>query len=236
MEFITNLTQGQILIIGLLAFFCTLVFPRLLRNRRRVRREFSHRRLHRLPEPEAEKKAPYTHNGGRGEIEALLVKLKPYAKMNGMRIVFPGMVKYDGQAARSTMLLVGRFGVLAIRCCGFGGKITVGSGKTDWTQLMNQETRRLDNPIQVIEEDCALIEHALEERELGSVQVLGATVFTRKDIVLNAPVDCGVYKQGEFLEWLYQNEELVEDRGLDVPLATQLLVDLVKCPRSGTMR
>lgn len=234
MEFITDLTQGQILIIGLLAFFCTLVFPRLLRNRRRARREFSHRRLHRPPE--AEQKAPYTHNGGRGEIEALLVKLKPYARMNGMRIVFPGMVKYDGQAARSTMLLVGRFGVLAIRCCGFGGRITAGSGKTGWTQLMNQETRRLDNPIQVMEEDCALLGQALEARGFGTVQVLGATVFTRKDLVLNAPADRGVYKQGEFLEWLYQNEALVEDRGLDVPLATQLLVDLVKCPQPGAMK
>lgn len=230
MEFITNLTQGQVLIICLLAFICTLVFPRLLRNKRRTKREFLRRRLRRLPDPEPEKKPKdeYTHNGSRGEIESLLVKLKPYARLNGMRIVFPGMIKHEGSTAQSTMLLVGRFGVLAIRCCGFGGRITAGKGKEAWTQTMNQEIRGLDNPLQVMAADRALIERALKAQGFGAVQVLGATVFTRKHVILDTPVDCGVYKQGEFLEWLYQNETLLEDRGLDVPQTARALVELVK--------
>ncbi|MCI8423155.1 MAG: NERD domain-containing protein [Lawsonibacter sp.] len=234
MDFITNLTQGQVLLICLLAFLCTLAFPRLLRNKRQAKQEFLYRRLGRLPVPKQEKKQkdPYTHNGGRGEIEALLVKLKPYAKLNGMRIVFPGTVKYNGRTAQSTMLLVGRFGVLAIRCCGFGGRITADGGEEGWTQWMNQKTRRLKDPLQVMEEDCTQIRSALEALHFGPVQVLGATVFTRRDVILDTPMDCGVYKQGEFLEWLYQSKALLEDNGLDVTLATQSLVDLVRKPKA----
>lgn len=231
LDVLTNLTQGQVLLICLVAFAATLIFPRLIRMRKLARLRYEKLRQGKpltAKDMEWEKRQPYTHNGRRSEIEELLVKLKPFAKLNGMRIVFPGMVKHGGKCARSTMLLVGKFGILAIHCYGFGGRISVSSSGASWTQQINGKQRRLDNPVQIMQEDRALISGALSERGFDGIAIRSAAVFTCNDVVLMTGKVRHVYDRKEFLNWVLNETELLKDQHVDVEAVTKTLVALVK--------
>jgi len=173
-----------------------------------------------------EKRRPFTHNGGKGEIEELVVKLKGYARSNGMRIVFPGMVRDGDGRGKSTLLLVGRFGILMIFCYGFGGEITW--EKQGWFQTMNGQRRQIPDPLEAIESDRALISRVLEANGCQVPLLKGAAVFTRKDVLLMAKAPNKVFTRQAFLEWVGNQRELLADNGVEVPALTELLVRLVK--------
>ena len=226
---LTNLTNGQIMAIGIVAFLCTLIFPRLIRKRRMMRLMLEKRRAgERLTyqDLEWEKRRPFTHNANKGEIEELVVKLKGYARSNGMRIVFPGMVRDGDRRGKATLLLVGRFGVLMIFCYGFGGEITW--EKRGWFQTMNGQRREIPDPLGAIDADMALLTKVLGENGYSDIHLSGAAVYTRKDVLLMAKAPNKVFTRQEFLEWVGNRPALLEDNGVDVAELSATLVRLVR--------
>ena len=227
---LTNLTNGQVMAIGIAAFLATLIFPRLIRNRRMTRLMLEKKKAGKRLTPgdlDWEKRRPYTHNGGKGEIEELAAKLKGYARSNGMRIVFPGMVRDGDRRGRATLLLVGRFGVHMIFCYGFGGEISRDKKKR-WHQTMNGQVRDIPDPVAVIDEEKALLDRVLAENGFPGLEISGAAVYTRKDVLLMADVPGLVFTRQEYLEWVGGQGDFLIDRGVNVTELTETLVRLVK--------
>ena len=235
-QVLTNLTNGQVMAIGIAAFLCTLIFPRLIRRRRMARLLLEKKKAgERLTRQDLawEKRRPFTHNAGKGEIEELVVSLKGFARSNGMRIVFPGMVRDGDARASATLLLVGRFGIMMIFCYGFGGEISRDK-KGRWVQTMNGQTRFIPDPLAAIEADRALIGRVLARCGWPDVRLDGAAVYTRKDVLLMSGVKGSVFTRQEFLEWVGSRADLLEDKGIDVVALSGQLVKLVRPPEEGS--
>ena len=126
METTQSLSNGELLLICLAVFAAVLIFPRLLRRRRIQKQVWEKRQKGEAIRPEdftGKQKLFHTHNGKASEIEQFLAALKSHASRHGMKIVFPGNFLCNNTVSPSSMILVGRFGLLVIRCYGFGGHI-----------------------------------------------------------------------------------------------------------------
>ena len=128
------------------------------------------------------KKAPRSKNGRKSEIDWLVSKLLPLAKERQMKIVYPCMFTYQGEACHYTCLLAGPTGVWGIRAYGFGGSIHPSSGSGSWTQQMNGKSRTFSNPMHAMEQDARVLKKVFADADLGSIPITSAAVFTHDPV------------------------------------------------------
>ncbi len=203
MKSLENLTNGEMILICLIVFAAVLLFPRLMK-RRRIMKQVYKKKSQGLPiTPEdftGKTKLPYSHNGGRREVEELLSKLKTYAFKHEMKVIFPGGFCIQEETSPTTMILAGSFGLLLIRCYGFGGHIYREKGR--WMQNMNEQIKEIPNPEESMKKEKNLMVLALDRSEFKGTPVYAASVFTRQNILLSQPPSCHVFTRTEFMEWL----------------------------------
>ena len=231
MESIKNLSNGEILSLCVLIFIGILIFPRLMRRRRIAKTIYAKKRRGEALSPEdfsGKTKLLLSHNAPHTEVEELLVKLKKYAFKHNMKIVFPGSIRIQQQISPTTMILVGSFGILLIRCYGFGGHIFVDPDSGNWKQQMNEQQKEIPSPLLSMEKERGLMETALKEQNLPQAPIFTASVFTRRDVLLNVPTSLHVFDRVSFLQWLKEDPLFFEDRSLSVSEITRTLVELVR--------
>ncbi|MCI8512550.1 MAG: hypothetical protein HFE83_11250 [Lachnospiraceae bacterium] len=231
MDFLSNMTNKDIMLIGLLAFACVLIFPNLIRRRRIQKQIFEKKKKGEPIRPEdftPGAKLFYTHNANPSEIEEFLAKLKTHAFKHEMKIVFPGSISFQGKKSPTTMILVGRFGLLLIRCYGFGGHIYTEHGKSDWYQNMNEAIKEIPNPVRSMQEEKALMSDLLKKTEFARAAVFCASVFTRPNVILSAPTDSNVYDRRGFFEWLESAPLFEKDAQIPVKKLADFLAEAVK--------
>ena len=226
-----DLTNGEIMAICLIAFVAVLVIPNLMRRKRIIRQVFEKKKKGESIRPEdfkGKQKLFFTHNAKSSEIEEFLVKLKTFAFKYEMKIVFPGNFHYQGTTSPTTLILVGRFGLLLIRCYGFGGHIyTEGKGKR-WLQNMNETIKEITNPIESMKNEKNLMRQALQGTEYRNTLIETASVFTRQNIIMSVPDNCHVFDRNGFMEWVGEDEHFKRDNKVSVRPLTDYLVGLVK--------
>lgn len=231
MELLNNLTNGELLLICLALFLSVLVFPRLIRKRKIRKKIYSRKLQGQTVTPDTfsgKTKLFFTHNGASNEVEELLVKLKTFAFKHEMKIVYPGCFKYHDTISPTTLILAGRFGVLLIRCYGFGGHVYVDPDSGQWMQNMNNDIKVIPSPVQSMDNEVQLMRAALEQTEFAHTEVYAASVFTRQGIVLGSPKGCNVFDRSGFMDWLETDQIFPSDKHIPVKKISEYLVELVK--------
>ncbi len=231
MKALGTMTNGKLMLICLIIFAAVLIFPRLMRRKRIAKQVFESRKKGKTLTPkdfQGKQKLFYTHNAKSSEIEELLVKLKSYALKRNMKIVFPGCFRHEGQTSQTTMILAGPFGLLLIRCYGFGGHIYTDPAGHTFFQNMNETVREIPNPIQSMEQEKSLMRRALSQTEFQTIPIHTASVFTRKGIILSVPGDSRIFNRNELFTWLGEDSRFAQDNQVKVTCLVELLVGLVK--------
>ena len=226
-----SLTNGDIMIIGVIAFLAMMIFPNLIRRKRIQKTIFEKQKKGEEIRPEdfkGKQKLFFTHNAQSSEIEEFLVKLKTFAFKYNMKIVFPGNFRYQGEVSPTTLILVGPFGLLLIRCYGFGGHIYTEDDGKRWLQNMNETVKEITDPIRSMKEEKALMHRALENTEFKDTVVYTASVFTRQNIILSVPDGCRVFDRNGLIDWLESDGDFEKDNHVPVRKLTDWLVGLVK--------
>lgn len=231
MEAFTTMTNGELMAICLVVFAAVLIFPRLLQRRRIAKQILESKKLGKMLTPEdfqGKQRLFYTHNGRASEIEELLVKVKTYAFKRGMKIVFPGNIHYQDQISPTTMILVGSFGLLLIRCYGFGGHIYLDETGEKFLQNMNKTIREIPSPIQSMFHEKALLRQALNQTDFQTTPIYTASVFTRSGTILSVPEAALVFDRSGFLSWLKTSPRFACDNQVETARLAELLVKMVK--------
>lgn len=236
MGFLEHMTNGELMILCLLVFAAVLIFPRLMRRRRILKQVWESQKKGETLLPEdfkGKQKLFYTHNAKSTEIEELLVKIKTYAFKHEMKIVFPGNFHYKDQISPTTMILVGPFGLLLLRCYGFGGHIYLEPKTRKFMQNMNETVREITNPIRSMELEKELMQLVLAQTEFRELPIYTASVFTRQGIILSVPEDSRIFDRNGLLHWLENDSYFKKDNQIPVRRLADYLVNLVKEGKSA---
>lgn len=227
----TNYTNGELLMICLVIFLAVLIFPRLIRRRRinKLIFEKKSKNAQILPDDFADgTKLFYSHNARHNEVEELAAKLKSFAAKNGMKLIIPGSFQYGGSISPTTMILAGRFGLLLIRCYGFGGHIYTSSDQKKWMQNMNEQIRVIPNPIESMKQEKSLMERLLRENGYSGTAVHTVSVFTKGGVILSVTKPCRVFDRPGFVRWIQEEAFLRSNHNIDVKEMTDMLVENIK--------
>ncbi len=226
-----NYTNGELLMICLVIFLAVLIFPRLIRRRRINKLIFEKKSKNAQLLPEdfvGNTKLFYSHNAKHNEVEELASKLKTFAVKFEMKLILPGSFKADGCISPTTMILAGKFGLLLIRCYGFGGHIYTSPDQKKWMQNMNQQIHDIPNPIESMKQEKTLMEKLLKEVGYSGVHVYTASVFTKNDVILSIAKPYRVFDRTEFIHWLQEESFLHADHRVAVRELTNILVENIK--------
>ncbi len=226
-----NYTNGELLMICLVIFLAVLIFPRLIR-RRRINKLIFEKKLKNarlLPEDfVGNTRLFYSHNARHNEVEELAARLKTFAVKYEMKLILPGSFRADGCISPTTMILAGRFGLLLIRCYGFGGHIYTSPDQKKWMQNMNQQIRDIPNPVESMKQEKSLMEKLLKGTEYSGINVHTASVFTKNDVILSITKPCRVFDRTGFIHWLQEESFFHADHHVAVRKLTNMLVENIK--------
>lgn len=228
---IENYTNGELMLICIVIFLAVLIFPRLIRRRRINKLIFEKKSKGARIVPEdfaGDTKLFYSHNAKHNEVEELAARLKTFAFKYEMKLVLPGNFKSDGAISPTTMILVGKFGLLLIRCYGFGGHIYTSQDLRKWMQNMNEQIRDIPNPIDSMKKEKSMMDKLLAEAGFGGTDVYTASVFTKNDVILSTAKPCRVYDRAGFMNWVQEDSTILSDRDVKVREITDMLVENIK--------
>ena len=154
--------------------------------------------------------------------EAVLRQLRRYAATNEFRVVEPVRIENSKASADLDALLVGWFGVLGVKCLGYGGTIYGQSSDAEWVQEMNGQRRMFANPLKRAEQSARAVRQALFEAKIKNVPVETVVVFTGKKTQLALPRSGGHYTIEQFSTYL-KSVHFEEDKKVEVePVAAAL--------------
>lgn len=228
----TQITPTQIGFIIILTVVLLLVVPVLQRHTGKDATELlfgiKRKNASRAQVP-APKKEPHISNGTKGELTAFVSQVLKYASRNGMNLVAPGTVEYQGKKARLTALLVAPGGITGIYCLGFGGTISPyntsapASLSRPWKQHANGQDTTFENPLKVCQEQYEIVHGALEDAGIMTDLKI-VTVFTNPRASLISAPD-SVFTKKAFINALYDDKEMKKG-SLDSHKVALMLADL----------
>lgn len=161
------------------------------------------------------------HKGAEGVVRAL----RRYAAARDFAVIAPVKLAGTKDAADLDALLVGWFGVLGVKCLGYGGEVYGGAGEAQWVQTENGGRRSFENPIDRAAKSARAVRDVLFEAKLKNVPVETAVVFTNRAAQLKLPRSTGHYTEKAFLEYL-RGPHFDEDKKVEVePVARALRGD-----------
>lgn len=228
---IVNLTNGQILALCILIFLAVLIFPYLIRRKKIQRKILEKYKKHEdiLPEDfDGKDKLPITHNSQKNEIEELVVSMKGYCFKHGMKIVFPGNIHCNNQTGVSTIIVTGSFGLLSVRCYGFGGHIYRDPRTHRYMQNMNGNIKEIIDPEKSMRDEKFFIRKFLNDTRFMNIPVYTSAVFTRSNVILSVPEHSHIYNRKNFKKWFETDPIFQKESKIDTYELTSLLVEAVK--------
>ena len=167
-------------------------------------------------------------NSKSSELYDVLAQLIRFAKRRRIKLVYPGYVYWKEEKSLSTAVFVGPFGLLALRCFGYGGRVGQAEHGYEWQQSMNGQLQSITNPVQAMEQDSRILRQALAQAGIRDVPVYTAAVYTQPQVQLNAPAGCNVFDRKGLKTWLDSTEILHREAGLDTDQLTETLKTLVQ--------
>lgn len=151
------------------------------------------------------------HHGADGIVRAV----RRYAAAEGCTVIAPVEVTGSRDTADLDLLLVGWFGVLGVKCIGWGGQIYGSAAEPQWTQVLGGERCTFDNPLTRAGKSERAVRDVLFAAKLKNVPVETAVVFTNKAAELNLPRSTGHYTEKTFLAYL-RSPHFEEDKKVEI--------------------
>lgn len=152
--------------------------------------------------------------------------LRRFAASNSFRFIAPAHLAREKADADLDAILIGYFGVLAVKALGYNGEIYGGPDEKSWTQIVEQNRRSFDNPITEAAADVRVIRDALLSTGLRQIPVEVVCVFTDDKAQLALPKSTGHYTVKTFKE-LLRKEKYMGDCGLDLDKVEKALRDSI---------
>lgn len=163
--------------------------------------------------PADKKKAAMPDDEHKGA-EAVVRAVRRFASSDDYAVIAPVRVQGSKDAADLDLLLVGWFGVLGVKCLGYGGEVYGSLDEEQWTQVLPQGRRTFENPMTRAGKSARAVRDALFAARLKNVPVETVVVFTNPGASLNLPRSTGHYTEKTFLAWLkgphFREEKKVE--------------------------
>lgn len=147
--------------------------------------------------------------------EAVVRQLRRYAAANDFKVISPVNIQGSKTSADLDALLVGWFGILGVKCLGYGGTVYGQAGDEEWVQDMAGQRRIFKNPLRRAEESARAVRDVLFGAKIKSVPVETIVVFTGKKTELALPRSCGHYTLDQFSSYL-KSAHFEEDKKVDV--------------------
>lgn len=195
---------------GLLAFALTMYIIGLYRQDRPKTGAAGGKKKAEMPDDE--------HKGAESVVRAV----RRFAASEGYAAIAPVKLQGSKDAADLDVVLVGWFGVLGVKCLGYGGEVYGSLDEPQWTQVLPQGRRSFENPMTRAGKSARAVRDVLFAAKLKNVPVETAVVFTNASASLNLPRSTGHYTEKTFLAWL-KGPHFREDKKVEVePVAEAL--------------
>ena len=154
--------------------------------------------------------------------DQILRAVRRFAAAEDYAVIAPVALQGSKDAADLDFLLVGWFGVLGVKCLGYGGEVYGSLDQEEWTQVLPRGRRTFENPMTRAGKSARAVRDVLFAAKLKNVPVETVVVFTNAGASLNLPRSTGHYTEKTFLAWLKTNHFL-EDKKVEVePVAAAL--------------
>ncbi len=181
--------------------------------------------LRRFQGVKSEKKSiselPNDEHKGR---DAILRQLRRFAAVNEFKVLEPVALTGVHGTTDLDAILVGWFGVLGVKCLGYGGTVYGNAEEEDWVQEMNGRRRTFKNPMTRSQQSNRVIRDVLFSTGLKSIPVETVVVFTGKSTELALPRSTGHYTEKTFGAYL-KSTHFEEDKKVEIEPIVKLLTE-----------
>lgn len=152
-------------------------------------------------------------------------QLRRYARLNNFQLVAPACWAREGKLAQFDGVLVGYFGVLAVRCLGYGGQVFGGEKEPVWVQTKGEQRFEFENPLDRNARDARVLREVLIAAGLRNIPVETALVCTGgKGQELALPRSTPYYTPKTLGRYL-NTSRFDQDKKVDVEKTAQALRD-----------
>lgn len=201
-----------IILVGVLAFALTIYVINLVRKSKDGGMPAAPQKSKsgKLPDDE--------HKGADGVVRLL----RRYAALHEYKVVAPVQLAGVHGTTDLDAVLVGWFGVLGVKCLGYGGEVYGSRDETEWVQVMNGARRSFQNPMARAQQSARVVRDALFAAGLKNVPVETVVVFTGKSTQLSLPRSTGHYTEKSFSAYL-KTSRFEEDKKVEIAPVTAAL-------------
>ena len=148
-------------------------------------------------------------NSDRNDLLVTLSDLISYTRRNRFYVIMPGTLQYQDKMANLGAIIITRGAVIGVNCFGYGGTVTAGSGKDDWSQRINGEKKRFESPVVKNGEQEQILKDVLAAEGLQDVESRVIGVFTSPSVQLTGAGGTGCYTRNTLKKYLASDECMV---------------------------
>ncbi len=152
----------------------------------------------------------------------VLRAVKSFASRNGYEVIAPGKISFGTGVSDFDAIVVGSFGVLAVRSMGYSGQVYGSEKDEKWVQTTAKGRVEFKNPMQQAQADARLVREVLFENKLKSVPVETICVFPSSATELIVPRSTPIYRMKEFSAQLLK-DHYTDDRKVDIDAVAKAL-------------
>lgn len=138
-----------------------------------------------------------------------------FALRRQYKVLGPCRFEKDGQTAEVDCVLIGYFGVLALKSVGRNGEVYGGVNDDEWLQVVKDARIKFENPFNECARAIPLMRDRLEAAKVRGVFLECMPVSTYKKAQLAVPKSAGLLKLSEF-SLLLEKQKYMEDKGVDL--------------------
>lgn len=160
---------------------------------------------------------------GREEDSGKVVRaVKSFASRNGYEVIVPGKISHGTAVADFDAIVVGTFGVLAVRSVGYYGQIYGNANDATWVQTISKGRVEFKNPLNQAEAEARLVREVLFDNKIKSVPVEAVCVFPNKATELIMPRSTPIHRLKDFNAMLLK-DKYTEDKKVDIDAVAKAL-------------
>ncbi len=154
-------------------------------------------------------------------------RLKSFASANGYELIRPGRIAQGTGVTDFDAIVVGTFGVLAVRSMGYEGQVYGNAKDATWVQTTKEGKVTFKNPLLQAESEARMLREVLFAAKIKNVPVETMCVFPNGATELAVPRSTPVYRLKEFSA-LLKKDHFTEDRKVDIDKVAKALRDAME--------
>ena len=138
-----------------------------------------------------------------------------YARSHGGKVLAPALIAKDGKFAEADFIIVGYYGVTAVKCIPMGGEIYGTAQDETWLQVLGGQRKSVPNPLLGLEAGARLVRDTLFTAKLKNVPVEMIAVFTNPKATIAVGKSAGYFTLKTFKQ-LLRKDKYLQDKNVDV--------------------